>query len=69
MFLEQIADAVEFIVDLGHRIFERLQMSVLGTLGGIVQRVRGADTGNDVFALCVDQPFSVELVVTVGGVA
>ncbi len=66
---EALADVVEFLVNLGHGLFEGCEVLVLFALGGFVQGVRGADTCNHVFALGVDEPFTVELVVTVCRVA
>ena len=62
------ADGVELCVNLGHCLLEALEILVMLVLGGFVEGVRGADTCNHVFALGVDEPFSVELVVTGGRV-
>ena len=53
--LKQLRDTVEFFVDLGHRRFERSDGH------------RGADTGDDIFALGVDEVFSEEFIFSVGG--
>ena len=69
MLLQMLADFVKFGIDLGHSLLERLEILVMFVLGGLVERVGGADTGHHVLSLGVDQPFSVELVVAGGGVA
>ena len=66
---ELVADADEFLVGLREHLFHRGQVLVLLVLGLVVQRERGAGAGDDVFALGVDEPFAVELVVAGGGVA
>ena len=67
--LQVLADIVQLLVNLRHGGFQGSQVLVLFALGGFVQRVGGTDTGNHIFALGVDEPFAIELVVTVGRVA
>ena len=57
--LQTLANVVELLVDLRHRLLEGFKVAVMIVLGGFVERVRGADTGNHVFALGVDQPLAV----------
>ena len=61
---QQGADAVKLLINLGHRGLEGLEMLVMLGLGGLIERVRGTDTGDHIFALGVDQPLTIELVVT-----
>ena len=56
MLLEGLADLHELGEALGHHGLE------------LADRLRGADAGDDVFALGVDEEFAVELVHAVGGV-
>ena len=65
VLLKVKTDVVKFLVDLRHCLFERFEICVVRSLGGLVERVRGADAGNDVLALRVDKPLTVELIVTV----
>ena len=67
--LQVLLDLVEFLVNCRHSGFQRCQVAVMVVLGGFVQRVRGTDAGHDVLALCVDEPFAVELVLTGSRVA
>ncbi len=69
VLLELLLDAVELFVNGRHGLLEGLHVLVLFVLGGLVQGVRGADARDHVFALGVDQPFTVELVFAGGGVA
>ncbi len=62
-------DFVQLLIYFGHRFFERYQIFVFLALGRLIERVRGPDTGYHILALGVDQPFTIELVVTVGRVA
>ncbi len=67
--LQGFADIVQLLVNLRHGGFQGRQVLVFLALGGLVQRVGSTDTGNHIFALGVDEPFTVELVVAVGRVA
>ena len=67
--LEPLTDVVKFLVDIRHCYFQRLQVLVVSILCSFIQRVGGADTGNHVFTLGVDEPFTVEVVVSGCGVA
>ena len=69
VLLEVEADGIQLLVNLRHGLLEGIQVLVLLGLGGFVQRVRGADAGNDVLSLGIDKPLTVELVVSVGRVA
>ena len=69
VLLEVETDVVQLLVHFRHGGLEGGEVLVLLALGGLVQGVRGADTRDHVLALGVDQPFAVELVVTVGRVA
>ena len=69
VLLKGEADAVKLLVDLRHCALEGLEVLVLLGLGGLVERVRGTDTCNDILTLRIDEPLSVELVVAVGRVA
>ena len=68
MLLKSETYVVKLLVDLRHGGLKGLEILVLLGLGGLVQRVRGTDSRNDILALGVDEPLSVELVVTVGRV-
>ena len=68
MLHESGPDGVELFIYLRHSLFERLEILVLLSLGSLVQRVRCTDTCNDILALGIDKPLTVELVVTVGRV-
>ena len=57
MLLEFLADVEKLSVALGHHALE------------FEYRLRGADAGDDVFALGVDQEFTIEFIRAVGGVA
>ena len=63
------ADSVEFSINLGHCLLQALEVLVMVGLGGLVQRVGGADTRDHVLALGVDEPLAVELVVAGGRIA
>ena len=63
------ADSIKFCINLGHCLLEALQMLVMVGLGSLVQRVGGTDTGNDIFALGVDEPLTIELIVAGSRVA
>ena len=67
--LKKYANVVELLVNLRHCLLQGLEVLVMVCLGGLVQRVRCADTCNYILALGVDEPLSVELVVTDGRVA
>ena len=69
VLLEVETDVVQLLVHFRHGGLEGSEVLVLLALGGLVQGVRGADARDHVLALGVDQPFAVELVVTVGRVA
>ena len=69
MVLKVKPDFVKLPVNLRHRSLERLEVLVVRVLGCLVERVRGADTCNHVLSLCIDEPLSVEFVVTVGRVS
>ena len=69
VILQFQADIVQLLIYIRHSFFKRYQGFVLLALGCLVQRVRGPDTGHHILALGVDQPFAIELVVTVGRVA
>ena len=66
---ERLAYLVKLLVDFRHCGLERLEILVVLVLGGFIERVRSTDTCNHILALGVDEPLSVELVVTVGRVA
>ena len=66
---ESLADLVELLVNFRHCGLEGLEILVVLVLGSFVERVRSTDTCNHILALGVDEPLSVELVVTVGRVA
>ena len=68
VFLEVKTDVVKLLVNLRHCGLEGSEVCVVRSFGGLVERVRGADTCNHVLSLCVDEPLSVEFVVTVGRV-
>ncbi len=65
---KSLPDLIQLFIYLRHSLFERLEVFVLVCLGSLVERVRCADTGYDILSLSVDEPFSVELVVSVGRV-
>ena len=69
MGLELRAHRVELGEHLGHRLFHRR----LALAGGLArrpgQRQRGADAGNDILALGVDQILAIEAVLTSRGIA
>ena len=69
VIFKSIADCPEFFVSFRQNRFHGFQVLVLLVFGRVVQRTRSTGTGNDVFALSVDQPFAVELVFAGGGVA
>jgi len=69
MRLELDPDGIELLVQLGHVGLQRRHVLVLLVLGGLVERIRGADARHHVLALGIDQPFAVELVLAGGGVA
>ena len=68
MLLKSQTYSVKFLVNIRHGCLKGLQILVLLCLGGLVQRVRGTDSRNHILALGVDEPLSVELVVSVGRV-
>ncbi len=65
---EDAAHLAEFLIGFGHQLLHRVHVLVLLVLGVVVQRVGGTDASHHVFALGVDEPFAVELVVASGGV-
>ena len=65
VFLEVETDIVKLLVNLRHCSLKRLEVLVVRVLGCLVERVRSTDTCYDILSLCVDEPLSVELVVTV----
>ena len=69
VLLEDGADVAEFLIGVGHKLLHGVHVLVLLVLGIIVQGVGGTDTGHHVFALCVNQPLAIELVVAGGRVA
>ena len=68
VLLKMEADAVKFGINFRHCSLKRLKVLVVRVLCRLVERVRGTDTCNHVLSLCVDEPLSVEFVVTVGRV-
>ena len=64
VLLQMVLDIVQFLVYFGHGRLKGCEVAVMLVLGGLVQRVGSTDTCDYVFALCVDEPFSVELVLT-----
>ena len=68
MIFESVTDADEFFVDIGQNFLHGCKVFVLFVLCFIVQRVRCTGTGNHVFTLCIDQPFTVEFVIAGSGV-
>ncbi len=69
VLLESQADVIKFLVNLRHGGLQRLEILVLLCLGGLVERIRGTDSGDDILALRIDQPFTVEFVVSGGRIA
>ena len=67
--LQQGADPVKLLINLGHRGLKGLEVLVMLRLGGLVERVRGADARDHVLTLGVDQPLTIELIVTGSRVA
>ncbi len=67
MLLKDVADLCQLGIAVGEHIFHRRQ--VAGLMLGLVDRLRGADAGDDVLALGVDQVLAVEVVLAGGGVA
>ena len=59
MALEQVEDAGELGEHLGHRLFHRRRLRPGLLARGPGQILRGADAGDDVLALGVDQIFAV----------
>ncbi len=66
MSLKQHADIVKLLINLRHSFLKRLEMLVVLCLSGLVQGIRGADTGNNILALSIDKPLTVELIVSIG---
>ncbi|OPZ91222.1 MAG: hypothetical protein BWY73_01146 [candidate division TA06 bacterium ADurb.Bin417] len=69
VLLEPVADVVQLLVNLGHRLLQGGKVPVLLGLGGLVERVGSPGAGHHVLALGVDQPLAVELVLAGGRVA
>ena len=68
MLLESQTYSGTYLVNIRHGCLKGLQILVLLCLGGLVQRVRGTDSGNHILTLRIDQPLSIELVVSGGRV-
>ena len=62
MGLELLAHRVELGEHLGHRLFHRRLALAGGLAGRSGQRQRGADAGNDILTLGVDQILAIETV-------
>ncbi len=45
-----------------------MEVFVLIVFRIVVQGIGGANTGNHIFSLCIDKPFTIELVFTCGGI-
>ncbi|OQB31917.1 MAG: hypothetical protein BWY09_02898 [Candidatus Hydrogenedentes bacterium ADurb.Bin179] len=69
MIFKFVADTGQLLVYLGPLLLEGLQVLVAFVLGGFIQRGRGADARDHVFALRIDQPFAVKLVHARCGIA
>ena len=69
MLFQFLADGGKFLVCLRQEFLHGLEVLVLLVLRFVVQGVGGTGTGNHVFALGIDEPFAVELVIAGGGVA
>ena len=69
MVFKMYAYGIEFLIYFRHCLLEGFEVGVVRVLCSLVERVRRADTCYDILALGVDEPFSVEPVVTVGRVA
>ena len=67
-FLKNLADFNQLFVCSRHSLLHTFQMLVLLVLGLVVKRVRCADTCNNVLALSVDKPLTIEQVLASGGV-
>ena len=65
MVLKVETDAVKLLVNLRHCSLERLEILVVRVLGSLIERIRCTDTCYNVLTLSVDEPLTVELVVTV----
>ena len=64
VLLETLSDAVELCINLRHSLFKALEVLIMIGLRSLVKRVRCTDTCYDVLALSVDEPLTVELVIT-----
>jgi hypothetical protein len=69
MGLEAIADALELGENLRHHLFERGLLRTGGNARPLGQVLRGADPGNHVLALGIDQKLAVELLLAGRGIA
>ena len=69
MLLKLQTDSVQLLVDFRHGSLKGLEILVLFGLGGLIERVRCTYSGDHILALGVDEPLSVEFVVSVGRVA
>ena len=68
VLLKSQTNLVKLLVNLRHGGLKGLEILVLLCLCGLVERVRGTDSGNDILTLGVDEPLAVELVVSGGRV-
>ena len=59
VLLEQVEHAGELAIGFGHGLFHRGGLGAGGFARGLRQIARGADTGDDILALRVDQVFAV----------
>ena len=64
MMLKVFLNLIQLFVNLWHSILQRGHILVLVVLCSVVERVRGSDTCYNILSLRIDEPLSVELVLT-----
>ncbi|GAK50041.1 hypothetical protein U14_01266 [Candidatus Moduliflexus flocculans] len=68
MIFEFALNAVQFVVHSWHPGFEGDEIFGMVGFADFVDRVRGADASDDIFALRIDEPFAVEIIFAGGRV-
>ena len=68
MIFECVLDFIQLFVCYSHSCLKRGEMFGMFALADFVDRVWSPDTSNNIFALGVGEPFSVEIILACGGV-
>ncbi len=67
---QPVTNGPDLGVGLGHSLFQRgMSFDIVGMTGFFIDRIRRANTRDDIFALRIGQPFTVEFIFAGGRVA